>query len=92
MTILEAVYMCLLVPETNGVPLKDMVIVFESNGLAPQKMKAYKSYLQSRAEFEGVKEGGNVNKSIKKTRRTMTRSQLVRIELRAREPTPMSSR
>ncbi|OJJ57440.1 hypothetical protein ASPSYDRAFT_69611 [Aspergillus sydowii CBS 593.65] len=43
MTVLGAIYMYLLVPETNGVPLEDMDILFEAHGLAPQKMKAYKA-------------------------------------------------
>lgn len=43
MTVLGAIYMYLLVPETNGVSLEDMDILFEAHGLAPQKMKAYKA-------------------------------------------------
>ncbi|KAL5334737.1 hypothetical protein BJX70DRAFT_402278 [Aspergillus crustosus] len=43
MTVLGAIYMYLFVPETNGVPLEDMDVLFESKGLAPQKMKAYQA-------------------------------------------------
>lgn len=47
MTVAGAIYMYLLVPETNGVPLENMDILFEAKGLAPQQMKAYKAYLAS---------------------------------------------
>ncbi|KAL4787203.1 general substrate transporter [Aspergillus varians] len=48
MTVLGGVYMYLMVPETNGVPLEDMDILFEANGFAPQKMKAYKAAKSAR--------------------------------------------
>ncbi|KAL4933947.1 sugar porter family MFS transporter [Aspergillus undulatus] len=41
MTVLGAIYMYLLVPETNGVPLEDMDDLFEGRGWAPQMMRAY---------------------------------------------------
>ncbi|KAL4791206.1 general substrate transporter [Aspergillus venezuelensis] len=40
-TVLGAIYMYFLVPETNGVPLEDMDTLFEMRGLATQKMRAY---------------------------------------------------
>ncbi|KAL4875814.1 general substrate transporter [Aspergillus karnatakaensis] len=43
MTVLGAIYMYLFVPETNGVPLEDMDLLFGCEGLAPQQMKAYKA-------------------------------------------------
>ncbi|KAL4920276.1 general substrate transporter [Aspergillus aurantiobrunneus] len=51
MTVLGAIYMYLLVPETNGVPLEDMDMLFEAEDFAPQKMKAYKA-----AKANGVTE------------------------------------
>ncbi|KAF4966162.1 hypothetical protein FSARC_6121 [Fusarium sarcochroum] len=47
MTVLGGIYVYLFLPETNGVPLEDMDILFEARGLAPQQMKAYKEYLAS---------------------------------------------
>lgn len=46
-----------LVPETNGVPLEDMDVLFEAPGFAPQQMKFYKSYVATQNEIIGVKQG-----------------------------------
>lgn len=54
MTVLGAIYMYLFIPETNGVPLEDMDVLFEAKGLAPQQMRTYKAYLESREVQDGV--------------------------------------
>ncbi|GJN83287.1 hypothetical protein PLIIFM63780_006835 [Purpureocillium lilacinum] len=61
MSVLGAVYMYIFVPETSGVALEDMDILFESKGLAKQQMTAYQSYLESREEIRGIKTGGSVD-------------------------------
>ena len=67
MTIIGALYMYVFVPETNGVPLEDMDILFEAKGLAPQQMKAYERYVADRqsitAEPEESAEEIKPNKS-----------------------------
>lgn len=61
MSVLGAVYMYIFVPETSGVALENMDILFESKGLAKQQMTAYQSYLESREEIRGIKTGGSVD-------------------------------
>jgi hypothetical protein len=52
MTVLGGIYVYLFLPETNGVPLEDMDILFEAKGLALQQMKAYKEYIASQNREE----------------------------------------
>lgn len=51
MTVLGGLYVYFLIPETNGVALEDMDILFGGKGLATQKMKAYEIY---KAERDGT--------------------------------------
>lgn len=49
MTLIGGIFVFLFVPETKGIPLEDIDILFESKGLAPQQMKAFELYKQNRA-------------------------------------------
>ncbi|CAH0055036.1 unnamed protein product [Clonostachys solani] len=51
MTVLGGIYVYFLIPETNGVALEDMDVLFGGKGLATQKMKAYELY---KAERDGT--------------------------------------
>ncbi|KAJ3566020.1 hypothetical protein NPX13_g7291 [Xylaria arbuscula] len=48
LTVLGGIYTYFFIPETNGVPLEDMDILFEAKGFAPQQMKTYQAHLLSR--------------------------------------------
>ena len=56
MAVLGALYMYLFVPETNGVILEDMDVLFGAKGFAPQQMKAYKEYLREKERANVPKE------------------------------------
>lgn len=47
MTVLGGIYVYLMIPETKGVRLENMDILFGTKGLAPQKMKAYEAEMSS---------------------------------------------
>ncbi|VUC30996.1 unnamed protein product [Clonostachys rosea] len=50
MSILGAIYVYLFIPETNGVPLEQMDLLFEAPGLAPQQMKYFKDHREAYSE------------------------------------------
>ncbi|KAL0943360.1 MFS quinate transporter [Colletotrichum truncatum] len=68
MTVLGGVYVYLFVPETRGVPLEDMDVLFETPGLARQKMRNYKEYRANSVVTEGLGEEG---KNVDDDRRSM---------------------
>lgn len=44
MTVFGGIFVWLFVPETQGVPLEDMDVLFGNKGLARKKMKLYDEY------------------------------------------------
>jgi hypothetical protein len=53
MTVLGGVFVYFYLPETNGVVLEDMDILFEGKGFARDKMKAFKVYKERQLVVEG---------------------------------------
>ncbi|OAA60352.1 quinate permease [Niveomyces insectorum RCEF 264] len=64
MTVLGGIYMYVFVPETRGVPLENMDILFEAPGLALQQMKYYQAFIDSQQSLEDYKAGENGTASI----------------------------
>lgn len=53
MTVVGAVYAYLVLPETKGVALEDMDVLFSAKGLAKQKMRKFQEYRRDDSEIEG---------------------------------------
>ena len=58
MTVLGGVFVYFFVPETNGLALEDMDVLFEAKGFARQQMRAYKEWKMAQAP---VVEGKNID-------------------------------
>lgn len=49
MTVLGGIFVFFFVPETNGLALEDMDVLFEAKGFARQQMKTYKEWKLAQA-------------------------------------------
>lgn len=56
MTVIGGIFVFFFVPETNGLALEDMDVLFEAKGFARQQMRAYKEWKLAQATIVEGKE------------------------------------